>query len=136
MIANAHEYEKAQEELTYLAMWLSRLEEKSPLPAKGLTRASVLKMIARLQEEMAIFSGAREMDPWQSIRNSLVAGCSEQEFDAMRCPICAERLRLAVRPNGQEFHVCCQRDTTHVSMHDHSDVSPDWWQNHKTSGWY
>lgn len=57
MIVNAREYEKAQEELKYLDAWLSRLEQESPLPKKGLTRAGIRKMIARLHEELTTFEG-------------------------------------------------------------------------------
>ncbi|MBC7854787.1 MAG: hypothetical protein IAF94_15250 [Pirellulaceae bacterium] len=57
MIANAIEYERAQEELQYLEAWLLRLQVESPLPKKGLTRAGVRKMIARIYDEIAVFEG-------------------------------------------------------------------------------
>lgn len=60
MIANAIEYEKAQEELQYLETWLSRLEQESPLPKKGLMRAGIRKMMARLHEELGVFEGEQQ----------------------------------------------------------------------------
>jgi hypothetical protein len=61
MIANLQEYEKAQEELRDLEGRLQELQREHPLPAKGLTKAGVRKMIARLHEELAIFEGSREI---------------------------------------------------------------------------
>ncbi len=62
MIATAQEYDKAKDELVHLEQWLARLQETSPLPAKGLTKAGVRKMIARLHEELGVYEGTREMD--------------------------------------------------------------------------
>ena len=56
MIATAQEYDKTKDELVHLEQWLARLQQTSPLPAKGLTKAGVRKMIARLHE------GTRELD--------------------------------------------------------------------------
>ena len=63
MIGDLHEYQKAQEELRHLEAWLTRLQQESPLPKKGLTRAGIRKMIARLHEELAIFEGEQETRP-------------------------------------------------------------------------
>lgn len=60
MIANAHEYEKAQEELRHLETWLLRLDQETPLPRKGLTRAGIRKLIARLHEELGAFEDERQ----------------------------------------------------------------------------
>ena len=62
MIANFPEYEKAKSELAHLEQWLARLQIKSPLPSKGLTKAGVHKMIARLHEELGVYEGTRELD--------------------------------------------------------------------------
>jgi hypothetical protein len=57
MIANTIEYERAHEELRYLETWLARLEQENPLPEKGLTRAGIRKMMARLHKELAVYEG-------------------------------------------------------------------------------
>lgn len=62
MIATPEEYTKAQDELTHLEQWLARLQSESPLPAKGLTKAGIRKMIARLHEELAVYEGTREVE--------------------------------------------------------------------------
>lgn len=61
MINGADEYEKAQEELRYLEEWLARLLRDHPPPEKGLTKAGVRKMIARLHEELAVYEGTQEV---------------------------------------------------------------------------
>ena len=60
MIATSTEYAKAQDELAHLEQWLARLQSETPLPAKGLTKAGVRKMIARLHEEIAVYEGSEE----------------------------------------------------------------------------
>jgi hypothetical protein len=62
MIANLEEYQKAQNELQHLEDWLKRLQQEHPLPAKGLTKAGIRKMIARLHEELALYEGGREFE--------------------------------------------------------------------------
>ncbi len=61
MIATPQEYDKANQELSQLEKWLAHLQEVSPIPAKGLTKAGVRKMIARLHEELGVYEGTREM---------------------------------------------------------------------------
>ena len=61
MIANAAEYEKAQDEVRSLEERLSRLQEQYPLGSKGLTKAGVRKLIARLQEELAVYEGTLDL---------------------------------------------------------------------------
>ena len=61
MISNAQEYQKAQEELSHLEDWLSRLQREHPVPEKGLTKAGIRKMIARLHEELAVYEGSEEV---------------------------------------------------------------------------
>ena len=61
MIANAQEYEKAQDELRHLENWLARLQREHPAPNKGLTKAGIRKMIARLHEELAVYEGSEEV---------------------------------------------------------------------------
>ena len=62
MIANEVEYQKAREELRYLEAWLERLHDESPGAEKGLTKAGIRKMIARLHEELAVFEGSRQVE--------------------------------------------------------------------------
>ena len=64
MIANADEYAKAQAELEHFEDRLRRLQRDFPTPAKGLTKAGVRKMIARLHEELA--AAAREESDYVS----------------------------------------------------------------------
>ncbi len=62
MIANAIEYEKACAELERLEQWLEQLKQQHPGHEKGLTKAGVRKMIARLHEEIGIYEGSREVE--------------------------------------------------------------------------
>ncbi len=62
MIATIDEYRKAQGELVHLEEWLARLQMQSPMPAKGLTKAGIRKMIARLHEELAVYEGTCELN--------------------------------------------------------------------------
>ena len=61
MIRDAQQYQKAQEELRHLEDWLGRLQREHPGPAKGLTKAGIRKMIARLHEELALYEGSQEV---------------------------------------------------------------------------
>ena len=60
MIANNDDYRKAQEELRDLENRLDRLQRDHPLGSKGLTKAGVRKLIARLHEELAVYEGSQE----------------------------------------------------------------------------
>ncbi len=60
MIATTTEYEKAQEELRSLEQRLVRLQQSNPVGTKGFTKAGIRKLIARLQEELAVFEGSEE----------------------------------------------------------------------------
>jgi len=55
MIETTEQYQKAQEELRHLEGWLQRLQKDHPVPSKGLTKAGIRKMIARLHEELAVY---------------------------------------------------------------------------------
>jgi hypothetical protein len=61
MIETSEQYQKAQEELRHLESWLERLQHDHPVPAKGLTKAGVRKLIARLHEELAVYEGGQEI---------------------------------------------------------------------------
>lgn len=58
MIANATEYEKAQEEIDALEKRLRDLQRTHPIGSKGFTKAGIRKMIARLHEELALFEAS------------------------------------------------------------------------------
>ena len=60
MIATLSEYEKAQEELRSLEERLAQLQETNPVGSKGFTKAGIRKMIACIQEELALFEGSEE----------------------------------------------------------------------------
>ncbi len=62
MVATDEEYQKAQDELRHLESWLQRLQRDHPVPAKGLTKAGIRKMIARLHEELAVYEGSQEIE--------------------------------------------------------------------------
>ena len=61
-IKDLNEYEKACEELRYLEAWLSRLQQEHPGSEKGLTKAGLRKMIARLHEDLGVFEGNLEVE--------------------------------------------------------------------------
>lgn len=60
MISSIAEYEKAQEEIRDLEERLRRLPLTNPLGSKGFTKAGIRKLIASLQEELAVFEGSEE----------------------------------------------------------------------------
>jgi hypothetical protein len=60
MISTMTEYEKAQAELRSLEDRLDALQQTHPIGSKGFTKAGIRKLIARLQEELAVFEGSEE----------------------------------------------------------------------------
>lgn len=60
MITTVVEYEKAQSELQALQERLSELQREFPIGEKGFTKAGIRKLIARLNEELAVFEGSEE----------------------------------------------------------------------------
>jgi CHASE3 domain sensor protein len=65
MITNLTEYEKAQDEIQDLESRLEQLQQSHPVGSKGFTKAGIRKLIARLQEELAVYEGseaARQRD--------------------------------------------------------------------------
>ena len=56
MITNTVEYHKAEEELRDLEQRLERLQQTELIGSKGFTKAGIRKMIARLHEELAVYS--------------------------------------------------------------------------------
>ena len=60
MITTNVEYEKAQSELQDLQDRLTRLQRDHPIGEKGFAKAGIRKLIARLNEELAVFEGSEE----------------------------------------------------------------------------
>ncbi len=60
MITTPIEYEQTQQELRDLQDRLERLQKDHPLGEKGFTKAGIRKLIARLNEELAVFEGSEE----------------------------------------------------------------------------
>lgn len=60
MIHTTVEYEKAQQELQDLQDRLAVLQQDNPIGEKGFTKAGIRKLIARLNEELAVFEGSEE----------------------------------------------------------------------------
>jgi hypothetical protein len=60
VIEKTIEYEKAQAELKDLQERRDRLQRDPPIDEKGFTKAGIRKLIARLNEELAVFEGSEE----------------------------------------------------------------------------
>lgn len=60
MITTTAEYEKVQSELRDLQERLAQLQRDHPIGEKGFTKAGIRKLIARLNEELAVFEGSEE----------------------------------------------------------------------------
>lgn len=60
MITTTVEYEKAQSELQDLQERLAELQRGHSIGDKGFTKAGIRKLIARLNEELAVFEGSEE----------------------------------------------------------------------------
>lgn len=63
MISSDTQYQKARDELEYLTHWLAQLDSREAKDRKGLTTASVRRMISRLQEELAEYEAAGVSTP-------------------------------------------------------------------------
>jgi len=61
MITTSTEYERAQDELRDLTARMEELRRTTSAGEKGLTKAGVRKMIARLHEELAVYEGTAEL---------------------------------------------------------------------------
>jgi prefoldin subunit 5 len=60
VITNAAEYEKAHTDLRILEQRIADLERDHPVGEKGFTKAGVRKMIAKINEELAVFESREE----------------------------------------------------------------------------
>ena len=63
MISSETEYRKAREELDHLTRWLAQVENKEGTERKGLTAASIRRMISRIEEEIAQYEAASASTP-------------------------------------------------------------------------
>jgi hypothetical protein len=61
MIATSTDYQSAREELRALEAHLHDLEQSDPGFSRGLTKAAIRKMIARLHEQLAVYEGSEEV---------------------------------------------------------------------------
>lgn len=60
MIENSADYEKAHRDLKVLEGRIADLEREYPVGQKGFTKAGVRKMIARINEELAVYESGQE----------------------------------------------------------------------------
>lgn len=60
MISTTTEYEKAQQELLDLQERLEKLRQEYPVGEKGFTKAGIHKLIAQINEELAVYEGSEE----------------------------------------------------------------------------
>jgi len=60
VITNAAEYEKAHSDLRILEQRIADLEREHPVGEKGFTKAGVRKMIAKINEELAVYESREE----------------------------------------------------------------------------
>ena len=60
VITNAAEYEKAHSDLRILEQRIADLEREHPVGEKAFTKAGVRKMIAKINEELAVFESREE----------------------------------------------------------------------------
>lgn len=61
MIHSDEEYAQAQSELQDLQDRLARLQKAHPIGEKGFTKAGIRKLIARLNEDLALYEGSQEI---------------------------------------------------------------------------
>ena len=76
------------------------------------------------------------IDNIEQIRSLLVDGCTENQFEEMRCPKCGQALTLTVHENRKKFFVRCSNNSTHLAFQGESLKSHDWWAKLVGSGWY
>ncbi len=69
------------------------------------------------------------------IREKLAGGCSEDEFKAMRCPMCGGPLLLMVHPTREKMSVRCHT-AGHTHMHIKANASPEWLSSYVGGAWF
>lgn len=62
----------------------------------------------------------------QEIKEKLMNGCSEDEFRAMRCPVCGKSLVLEVHPTRPMLIVRCTRRGLHIRWQIEPKMRPEW----------
>jgi hypothetical protein len=71
--------------------------------------------------------------PWElmmsheGIRKAIIAGCSEDELNAMRCPVCNGPVTFVVHPKRRSFFIRCNASNFHLAITGESASSPEWW---------
>src|SRR5882757_4490925 len=68
-------------------------------------------------------------DSWRkndAIFSRVLAGCSEDEFMSLRCPLCGAGLGLSVHPGLHTFFVRCIASPVHLGRHGEIDQAPAW----------
>ena len=60
MISSTVEYERVESELRELEQRLIELQKQHEIGEKGFTKAGIRKLIARLNEELAVFEASEE----------------------------------------------------------------------------
>jgi hypothetical protein len=63
---------------------------------------------------------------------AIAAGCSEDAFRELRCPVCESVLRLAVQPGMQVCTVMCRANAMHMRWHvrPKAATTPEWWSRY------
>ena len=72
----------------------------------------------------------------QEIRSLLTNGCSEEQFEQMRCPKCGQTITLTVHANKKKFFVRCSVDSTHMSFQGECESPEEWRSRLVGAGWY
>ena len=72
---------------------------------------------------------------YKEIREKLTDGCSEDEFKAMRCPVCGGPLVLQVHPSLSMLTVQCIEPGFHIRLHIEPKTSPVWLKAHVGGAW-
>jgi hypothetical protein len=69
------------------------------------------------------------------IFDRLLAGCSEEEFMSLRCPVCGGGLHLNLHFRLHSFSVRCSGSVTHLFRHGTIKEAPAWWHSRVLGGW-
>lgn len=73
---------------------------------------------------------------YRRIKRGITAGCREQVFKAMRCPVCGSPLYLDIHPKRDLFFVMCTSSSLHLAMHGKLRGDPQaWWDEHVSGDW-
>jgi hypothetical protein len=69
------------------------------------------------------------------IRGILARGCTEEEFNQLRCPVCGAALSLHVHPDLTQLNAYCSSPTMHVTLQE--SVAPQtWFKKYVGGGWW